>query len=71
MSITQNGWTPLITAAASGKYDVVLDLLDSGADVNAHDNVSHCHLRHFLQTFLDMYCMISTCTLCQKVHGSQ
>ena len=45
MSITQNGWTPLITAAASGKYDVVLDLLDSGADVNAHDNVSHCHLR--------------------------
>ena len=40
MSITQDGWTPLITAAAYGKCDVVLDLLDSGADVNAQSNVS-------------------------------
>ena len=31
----QDGWTPLITAADFGKCDVVLDLLDSGADVNA------------------------------------
>ena len=44
MSITQGGYTPLITAA-NGECDVVLDLLDSGADVNAQDNVSHCHLR--------------------------
>ena len=45
MSITQDGYTPLITAANSGKCDVVLDLLDSGADVNAQNDVSHCHLR--------------------------
>ena len=45
MSITQYGWTPLTTAAYNGKCDVVLDLLDSGADVNAQNNVSHCHLR--------------------------
>ena len=45
VSITQDGWTPLITAAFWGKCDVVLDLLDSGADVNAQSNVSHCHLR--------------------------
>ena len=45
MSITQDGWTPLITAALNGECDVVLDLLDSGADVNAQSYVSHCHLR--------------------------
>ena len=45
MSITQYGWTPLITAAYYGKCDVVLDLLDTGADVNAQKNVSRCHLR--------------------------
>ena len=39
MSITQSGWTPLITAAYCGKYDVVLDLLDSGAEVDAQSNV--------------------------------
>ena len=39
ISITQRGWTPLITAARFGKCDVVLDLLDSGADVNAQDYV--------------------------------
>ena len=55
MSITQYGETPLITAAASGKCDIVLDLLDSGADVNTQYDVSHCHLRLELQTFLDMY----------------
>ena len=30
MSITQDGRTPLITAAFNGKCDVVLDLLESG-----------------------------------------
>ena len=30
----------------NGKCDVILDLLDSGADVNAQKYyVSHCHLR--------------------------
>ena len=73
MSITQSGWTPLITAAVRGKCDVVLDLLDSGADVNAHNNVhvSHCHLRlePFPTDIPGYLCVISTCTLCQKVHG--
>ena len=53
MSISQNQWTPLITAAFSGACDVVLDLLDSGADVNAQDDVSHCHVR--LEAFLNVY----------------
>ena len=44
MSITQDGWTPLIFAAWGGRYDVVLDILDSGAEVNAHSDVSHYHL---------------------------
>ena len=81
MSITQDGWTPLITAAWEGKCDVVLDLLDSGAYVNAQKDVSHCHLR--LEPFpVDIpgyvhvhvhVCVINTCTctLSQKVHGSQ
>ena len=34
-----------MNAASDGKCDVVLDLLDSGADVNAQNDVSHCHLR--------------------------
>ena len=73
MSITQTGYTPLITAAVWGKCDVVLDLLDSGADVNAQKNVSHCHLRlePFPADIPGYVCVISTCTLCQKVHGSQ
>ena len=72
-TITQHGWTPLITAAAYGKCDVVLDLLDSGADVNAQSNVSHCHLRlePFPADIPGYACVISTYTLCQKVHGSQ
>ena len=45
MSITQDGGTPLITAAWKGKCDIILDLLDSGADINAQNNVSHCNLR--------------------------
>ena len=36
----QEHWTPLISAACTGKYDVVVELLDSGADVNAHTVVS-------------------------------
>ena len=34
-----------MTAALNGNCDIVLDLVDNGADVNAQDNVSHCHLR--------------------------
>ena len=45
MSISQHGWTPLITAAYFGKCDVVSELLYEGADVDAQDNVSHSHLR--------------------------
>ena len=38
---TQTGWTPLISAACGGKCDVVTELLDNGADINAQSNVSH------------------------------
>ena len=75
MSITQRGYTPLITAAACDKCDVILDLLASGADVNAQSNVSHCHLRlePFPADIPGYVCVISTCTytLCQRVHRSQ
>ena len=40
MSTTQYGYTPLVTAAYYGKWDVVIELLDNGADVNAQSNVS-------------------------------
>ena len=40
MSTTQDGYTPLVTAAEHGKWDVVSELLDSGADINAQNNVS-------------------------------
>ena len=41
MSITQYGWTPLITAAFFGKCDVVIEVLLEGGVVDAQDNVSH------------------------------
>ena len=44
LSITQYGWTPLITAAVCGKYDVVIELLSLGSEPNVHDIVSHYHL---------------------------
>ena len=44
LSITQIGWTPLITAARYGKYDVVIELLSVGSEPNAQENVSHYHL---------------------------
>ena len=40
MSTTQYGYTPLVDAAECGNYDVVIELLDNGADVNAQSNVS-------------------------------
>ena len=40
MSTTQFGYTTLVIAAQYGKCDVVIELLDNGADVNAQDNVS-------------------------------
>ena len=45
MSITQGGYTPLITAAYFGKCDVVSELLLEG---DAQNNVSHFHLRPFI-----------------------
>ena len=41
LSLTQNEWTPLISAAKQGHCDVVIDLLSLGADFNAQNNVSH------------------------------
>ena len=40
VSTTQGGYTPLVTAATYGEWDVVIELLDNGADVNAQTNVS-------------------------------
>ena len=37
---TQDGWTPLMTAAWKGRYEVVVELLDDGADINAQEDVS-------------------------------
>ena len=37
----QAGYTPLVTATQYGKLDVVNELLDNGANVNALTNVSH------------------------------
>ena len=48
MSITQSGWTPLITAVFYGRCDVVSELLLEGGVVDAQDNVSHYHLRPFI-----------------------
>ena len=44
LSITQLGYTPLITAVVIGKYDVVIELLSLGSEPNAQSNVSHYHL---------------------------
>ena len=44
LSITQAGFTPLITAAYCDKYDVVIELLSLGSEPNAQSNVSHYHL---------------------------
>ena len=44
LSITQNGYTPLLTAALYGKYDVVIELLSLGSEPNTQNNVSHYHL---------------------------
>ena len=40
MSTTQYGYTPLVTAAAFDKCDVVIELLDNGVDINAQNYVS-------------------------------
>ena len=40
MSTTQGGYTPLVDAAWCGKWDVVIELLDNGAHVNAQTHVS-------------------------------
>ena len=41
MSPTQAGYTSLVTAAHYSKLNVVIELLQNGADVNAQTNVSH------------------------------
>ena len=41
VSTTQIGYTPLMTAAVYGKCDVVMELLQNGAVINAQNNVSH------------------------------
>ena len=52
MSTTQNGWTSLATAADSGQCDVVMELLDNGANINAHDDVSPINTVIVYTTFI-------------------
>ena len=52
MSTTQDGYTPLVTAAEHGKCDVVFELLDKGADVNAQSNVSPINTVIVCTTFI-------------------
>ena len=51
-STTQDGWTPLITAARGGYNDIVQELLKHGASVNVQDRVSQ------------RPCMFHTCVKC-------
>ena len=52
MSTTQGGHTPLVTAALYGKCDVVIELLDNGADINAQTNVSPINTVIVYTTFI-------------------
>ena len=52
MSTTQDGYTPLVTAAGFGKCDVVIELLDNGADINAQNNVSPINTVIVYTTFI-------------------
>ena len=40
----QDGWTALIHAAFSGKYDVVTELISLGADVDIQTIVSNSYV---------------------------
>ena len=53
-SNTQTGYTPLITAAVYGKCDVVIELLNNGAVIDAQDNVSHspCDVVRILRVYV-------------------
>ena len=53
MFVPQLGYTPLMSAADRGHYDVVKDLLALGADVNVQNNVSDISQRscHSLISF--------------------
>ena len=37
----QDGYSPLMAAAVTGKTDVVVDLLRAGANINLQDKVCH------------------------------
>ena len=52
MSTMQLGYTPLVTAALCGKCDVVIELLDNGADINAQTNVSPINTVIVYTTFI-------------------
>ena len=52
MSTTQIGYTPLVTAAQQGKCDVVIELLDNGAYVDAQNNVSPINTVIVYTTFI-------------------
>ena len=53
-STTQYGYTPLITAAECGNCDVVIELLNNAAVIDAQNNVSHspCDVVRILRVYV-------------------
>ena len=60
-----SGKTPLLTAAASGKTEALIKLLESGADVEAVDN-NNRNVVHFIvnQGHVNMLKVKKTCIVC-------
>ena len=61
-STTQDGWTPLITAAKWGYNDIVQELLKHGASVNIQDRVSMrpCMFPHLCEVLHSVFCWLLT-----------
>ena len=60
MSTPQKGYTPLVTAAHCGECDVVIELLDNGADVNVQTDVSPINTVIVYTTFNSFISTISS-----------
>ena len=68
VSTTQTGFTPLITAAAYGRCDIVTDLIGHGAYINAQNNVSHMNT-HCHDAGFEVYMFITSVLRLPSVMG--